>query len=169
MHVTTFKVVRKTYTEISTIGDMLIDGNFHFYTLEDKDRQHQPDGTIIPWEPKIKVSAETAISYGSYRMIVNYSPKYKRVMPIIQNVPDFKGVRVHVLNFAHESEGCIGVGYTKSKDFIGRSRDAFKSFYELLLKALSDGGYARLVISNEEIEAQTAADQIKEVIYANKI
>ena len=169
MRVTTFKVVRRIYTEISTIGDMLIDDNFHFYTLEDKDRQRQPDGAIIPWEPKIKVYAETAIPYGSYRMIVNRSPKYKRVMPLIQNVPNFGGVRVHVLNFAQESEGCIGVGYTKSKDFIGRSRDAFKSFYELLLKALSDGGYARLVISNEEIEAQTVADPIKEVIYADKI
>lgn len=159
MRVTTFKTVRETYSNISTIGDMYVDGKKHFTTLEDPDRQRQPDGTIIPWEAKLKIPGETAIPYGIYRMIFNYSPKYKRVMPLLLNVPDFDGIRVHILNWAHESEGCIGVGYTKGKDFIGQSGAAFKEFEKLLRAALINGGYARMIITNKELKEQEAQNE----------
>jgi len=154
MRVTTFKVVREKYSNISTIGDMYIDGKWYFTTLEDPDRQRQPDGTITPWSAKIKIPDETAIPYGTYRLIINHSDKYKRTMPLVLNVPDFNGIRIHILNWARESKGCIGVGKTKGKDMIGRSATAFKEFFDLLYDALSNDGYARLIITNKELEAQ---------------
>lgn len=133
------KLIRKDHTNNSAIGDFIIDGSFFSYSLEDKDRQIQPDGSIIPWEAKLKVYGQTAIPYGVYEVITNYSNRFKKVMPLILDVPDFSGIRIHILNQAKESEGCIGLGLTKSIDFIGNSGKAFDKFMPILTKGLLAG------------------------------
>lgn len=105
-------VVRDTFTENSTIGKMLIDGAFFCYTLEDTIRDKKIDG-------------ETAIPYGTYKVIVNMSNRFKRLMPLLLNVPNFEGVRIHNGNTKEHTHGCILVGATKSKDFIGDSKVTF--------------------------------------------
>ena len=105
-------VVRDTFTENSTIGKMLIDGAFFCYTLEDTIRE-------------TKVAGETAIPYGTYKVIVNMSNRFKRLMPLLLNVPNFEGVRIHNGNTKEHTHGCILVGATKSKDFIGDSKVTF--------------------------------------------
>jgi hypothetical protein len=105
-------VVRDTFTENSTIGKMLIDGAFFCYTLEDTIRDKKIDG-------------ETAIPYGTYKVIINMSNRFKREMPLLLNVPNFEGVRIHNGNTKADTHGCILVGATKSKDFIGDSKTTF--------------------------------------------
>ena len=105
-------VVRDTFTENSTIGKMLIDGAFFCYTLEDTIRD-------------VKVAGETAIPYGSYKVIVNMSNRFKRLMPLLIDVKGFDGVRIHNGNTKADTHGCILVGSTKSKDFIGDSKVTF--------------------------------------------
>lgn len=105
-------VVRDTFTENSTIGKMLIDGAFFCYTLEDTIRV-------------VKIAGETAIPYGSYKVIVNMSNRFKRLMPLLVDVKGFDGVRVHNGNTKEHTHGCILVGSTKSKDFIGDSKVTF--------------------------------------------
>ena len=105
-------VVRDTFTENSTIGKMLIDGAFFCYTLEDTIRD-------------TKIAGETAIPYGTYKVIVNMSNRFKRLMPLLLNVPNFEGVRIHNGNTKEHTHGCILVGATKSKDFIGDSKVTF--------------------------------------------
>ena len=105
-------VVRDTFTENSTIGKMLIDGAFFCYTLEDTIRD-------------TKIAGETAIPYGTYKVIVNMSNRFKRLMPLLLNVPNFEGVRIHAGNVKADTHGCILVGATKGKDFIGDSKVTF--------------------------------------------
>ena len=105
-------VVRDTFTENSTIGKMLIDGAFFCYTLEDTIRD-------------VKVQGETAIPYGTYKVIVNMSNRFKRLMPLLIDVKGFEGVRIHNGNTKEHTHGCILVGATKSKDFIGDSKVTF--------------------------------------------
>jgi len=50
-------------------------------------------------------------------------------------VPGFEGVRIHSGNTNHDTEGCILVGRTRSKDFIGQSRKAFDKLFEKMKKA----------------------------------
>lgn len=121
-------LIRKEFTDISTIGDLLIDGQFFCYVLEDMIR---PEGVKIP--------GQTAIPYGSYEVITNYSNRFKKVMPLLLNVPHFEGVRIHSLNTAEQTEGCIGIGFTKGVDFIGQSRSAFADFIEKLRAGLAEG------------------------------
>jgi hypothetical protein len=50
-------------------------------------------------------------------------------LPEIHNVPNYTGVRIHPGNTDADTEGCILVGKTKGRDFIGNSRAAFDKLF----------------------------------------
>jgi hypothetical protein len=106
-------------TDISTIGELYIDGVFQCYTLEDIERD-------------VKIKSETAIPKGKYKVMITLSNRFKKYMPLLLNVPNFEGVRIHSGNTNHDTEGCILVGQTRSKDFIGQSRKAFDKLFKKL-------------------------------------
>jgi hypothetical protein len=120
------KLIRKTFTEISTIGELYIDGKFFCYTLEDKDRGLEKGGK--------KVFAKTAIPRGKYTVILSYSNRFKQFMPQITNVPFFEGIRIHSGNKSEHTEGCVLVGKTKAVDFIGESKTTYASLFSVLNK-----------------------------------
>lgn len=111
-------------TQNSTIGELTVDGLFQCYTLEDIERE-------------VKIKSETAIPKGTYKVIINYSNRFKRLLPLLIDVPGFEGIRIHSGNSNHDTEGCILVGETRSKDFIGKSRKAFDKLFEKMKKAES--------------------------------
>jgi len=131
-------VLRKEYTKNSTIGELLIDNKFFCYTLEDTDRQIVND-SIIKWTPKLKIKGATAIPYGRYEVIINFSNRFQQSMPLLLNVPDYLGIRIHAGNTDKNTEGCLLVGFTKSVDFIGNSRSAYKSLFPIIREALKTG------------------------------
>lgn len=89
-------IVRINYNDKTTIGRLYINNEFFCYTLEDKVR---PKG--------VKVYGETAIPSGKYKVIVSYSPKFKKLLPEILNVPMFSGIRMHGGNSSINSSGCV--------------------------------------------------------------
>lgn len=111
------EIKRLHKTKNSTIGELSIDGKFECYTLEDKERP-------------IKIKSETAIPKGTYKVIINQSNRFKRLLPLLLNVPNFEGVRIHSGNSNHDTEGCILVGRTMTKDYIGQSRLAFEKLFK---------------------------------------
>ena len=120
------KLIRKTFTELSTIGELYIDGKFFCYTLEDKDRGLEKGGK--------KVYSKTAIPKGKYTVILSYSNRFKQFMPQITNVPFFEGIRIHSGNKSEHSEGCVLVGKNKAVDFIGESKLAYAALFSTLNK-----------------------------------
>ena len=104
-------------TENSTIGELYVDGKFECYTLEDKERE-------------VKIKSETAIPKGIYVVGITLSNRFKKMLPILIDVPNFEGVRIHPGNTNHDTEGCILVGTTRSQDFIGNSRIAFGRLFK---------------------------------------
>jgi len=116
----TIKRLHKTDT--STIGELLIDGVFECFTLEDIERP-------------VKIKAETAIPKGTYKVIINQSNRFKRLMPLLLNVPNFEGVRIHSGNTNHDTEGCILVGQTRNKNYIGQSRKAYAKLFKKMQAA----------------------------------
>lgn len=116
------EIKRLHKTANSTIGEMTIDGIWECYTLEDIERP-------------VKIKAETAIPRGTYKIIINQSNRFKRLLPLLLDVPNFEGVRIHAGNTNHDTEGCILVGRTRSKDFIGQSKKAFDSLFIKMQKA----------------------------------
>ena len=108
---------RKWFTDISTTGVLFIDDAFFCYTLEDAVREQ-------------KIYGKTAIPYGKYDVVITYSPRFKQNMPLLVNVPNFEGVRIHTGNTANDTEGCILVGKSKGYDFVGGSRKAYDELME---------------------------------------
>jgi len=124
---TELKLVRKEFTPISTIGDLLIDDKFFCFTLEDEVREF------------VKIPKRTAIPYGRYQVITNYSTRFKRAMPLFLNVPNFEGVRIHAGNTSEDTDGCILLGMNKKTDFVVESRLAFTKFFQILQSKLKEG------------------------------
>jgi len=87
----------------------------------------------------VKIKGETAIPYGTYEVITNYSMRFKKVMPLLLNVPGFDGIRIHSGNTKADTEGCILLGYDKLPDRIGNSRAAFEDFMPILQAGLKLG------------------------------
>ena len=79
-----------------------------FDTLEDRVRDINMDGNL---EDEEKVYGETAIPFSPkdepYVVSVTYSPKFKKDMVLVHNVPSFSGIRLHFGSTAKNSEGCI--------------------------------------------------------------
>ena len=126
------KVIRETKTDISTIGRLFVNEKFFCYTLEDKDRGLKQIDTLIYIQAK-KIFGVTAIPSGSYELIVNQSPKFKRMLPRILNIKGFDGVLMHRGNSADHSLGCILVGYQKGDNAIFDSTKAENDLVNLLL------------------------------------
>jgi hypothetical protein len=117
--------VKRLYkTDSSVIGELSIDGVFECFTLEDVERE-------------VKIKSETAIPKGTYKVIINQSNRFKRLLPLLLNVPNFEGVRIHPGNTNHNTEGCILVGQTRKKDYIGQSRKAFDKLFKKMQAAES--------------------------------
>lgn len=115
------KVIRKIRTDDSTIGEMYVNGKLMFYTLEDPERD-------------VKIKHKTAIPTGRYRVVINFSERFKQYMPLLLNVPNFQGVRIHSGNDSSDTSGCILCGKTYAKDYVGQSRQAFKELMAILNK-----------------------------------
>ncbi|MBC7748915.1 MAG: hypothetical protein H7Z76_10135 [Methylotenera sp.] len=118
------EVKRLHHTEKSTIGEVYVNGVFECYSCEDIER-----------EGESKVAGKTAIPKGTYDVIINMSNRFQRQMPLLLNVPNFAGVRIHPGNTAQDTEGCILVGRTRSVDFVGESRKAYTKLFEKMLLA----------------------------------
>lgn len=113
----------------ATIGELLINDKHLCDTLEDRVR---PEGE--------KVYGKTAIPEGAYEMVLSYSPRFKKILPEILNVPNFTGIRIHCGNSSADSSGCILVGTWdgEKEDWVGNSRIAFDELMALLEEATNN-------------------------------
>ena len=132
-------IIRDTFTDKSTIGKLFVNGIYECNTLEDKTR---PKGE--------KIFGETSIPYGEFEVIIDYSPHFKKELPHILNVPMFSGVRIHSGNKDADTEGCILVGVTRAKDWIGQSHTAFTKLFDKLEKAYDKNEKITLEIKKSE-------------------
>jgi len=68
-----------------TIGKLYIDDVYFCDTLEDTVRDKNKNGKFDAGE--YKIYGQTAIPYGKYEIKWTYSPRFKRYMPLLMNVP----------------------------------------------------------------------------------
>jgi hypothetical protein len=144
------RVVREQYRPGCTIGRMFLDGVFECFTLEDGIRTN-------------KVYGETAIPAGSYPVIVNYSPRFKVSLPLIQNVPNFEGVRIHPGNTPANTLGCILVGrhWKQGTEEITASRLAFEPLKRKIVEAIARGEEIRLRVVQEGAPTELASRAVQ--------
>ena len=122
-------VVRNLCSDICTIGDLFIDGLFTCYTLED----------VVRPSSEPKVFGETAIPYGTYPLVVTFSPHFQRDLPLLVDVPGFSGVRIHPGNTVADTEGCLLLGLGKTSNSVTQSVAAFNVVFPQIRDALQRG------------------------------
>ena len=114
-----------------TIGNLYIDDQYLCNTLEDTDRGLKDNQSLLYIKAK-KIFSKTAIPTGTYKVELTYSPRFKRILPLIVGVKGFDGIRIHQGNFPKDTEGCILVGKNTFKGGISESKETL----EKLLKKL---------------------------------
>lgn len=125
------KIIRKEFTDTYSLGEMYINDKFFCYTMEDTDRNINED---LPTSAikEVKVPKRTAIPYGDYRIVLSFSKKLKRYLPLILDVPAFRGIRIHKGSTHEWSSGCVLVGMRKGKDKLLDIVEAENKLIEIL-------------------------------------
>lgn len=139
------KLERKYKKPNYTIGNLYVNGKWFCNTIEDKDRGLSQDMPLDEIK-KLKIKGETAIPTGTYSIIITYSPKYKKPMPLLLSVKGFEGIRIHSGNTARDTEGCLVVGENKEVGKVINSRYTFNKLFNILQKAIDNGETVRIEI-----------------------
>ena len=121
-------VIRWSCGADCTIGELLVDGEHECWTLEDIVR---PDGQKTP--------GETAIPYGTYNLVITFSNRFQRDLPLVEGVPNFTGIRIHPGNTAADTHGCLLVGRGKTASSVTESRLAFDALFPKIRNAIEHG------------------------------
>lgn len=103
-----------------TIGNLYVDGAWFCYVLEDVVRS-------------TKIAGRTAIPAGRYRVVLTMSPRFGKLMPLLLDVPNYSGVRIHPGNTADDTEGCLLPGETNPTPYtVGASGKAYARLMQAL-------------------------------------
>lgn len=137
----TLTLKRGPSSDKSTIGELFFgdaeDGHLECYILED------------PVRPE-KIKHKTAIPAGKYEIIINFSNRFQKNMPLLLNVPNYKGIRIHPGNTAKDTSGCLLPGTSKGIDFVGQSRKAYSRLLDKIRFALQHGKVFIDILSPED-------------------
>lgn len=144
------KLVRKYCKDEYTIGQLFVVSRLFgdiwvADTLEDKVRDYNKDGDLLD-EGECKIAHQTAIPYGKYEVKMTISPKFKNrywaaryggIVPLIDNVKHFTGIRFHPAKTAADLSGCVGVGRNTLRGQLTQSTELyFKLMDDYLMPAL---------------------------------
>lgn len=127
-----------------TAGQLYVDGSRFCSTLEDTNRDEDRDGRFGGGEEK--VYGETCIPFGEYRVRVSMSPKFKRELPEVLDVPHFSGIRIHRGNTPKDTLGCILVGERVEDGYLYNSTPYETRLTQLLKDAQERGEEIELTI-----------------------
>ena len=129
-------ILRDTFTEVSTIGNLYLNGEWLCDTLENPYLNNQRNKSCIP-EGQYKVRLRTA----------RESATKDYLHLLVQDVPDRSLVLFHVGNKSSDTRGCVLVGIGTEQDFVKNSRLAM----ELLVKEILNlgGTNINLIIKNK--------------------
>lgn len=118
------QLLRKWKKPGYTIGQLYIDGDYICDTLEDTDRGLTSAMTPAQVRAR-KVKGQTAIPTGLYPVRRTWSPKFKRMLPLIERVAGYDGIRIHSGNTARDTDGCILPGMNTKAGMVTYSRNWF--------------------------------------------
>lgn len=117
---------RKTEINNTVLGELHIDNKFFCYTLEDKIRD-------------VKIKHQTCIPQGTYEIVMTLSQRFKTVLPLLLNVPNFEGIRIHAGNTTEDTSGCLLVGSSINNEVLLHSKTTLQKLLPILQKALKVG------------------------------
>jgi hypothetical protein len=133
------QVIRKWYSQISTIGVISVDGVKCGFTLEDVARAEG-----------VKIPNHTAIPAGEYEVVNDYSERFKKIMPHILDVKNFEGVRIHKGNRTSDTTGCLICGLQKGQDLVYNCDPTYDYIFHSIDQAMKRKEKVTITIINEQ-------------------
>jgi hypothetical protein len=129
-------IIRDTFTKVSTVGKLHLNGEEICDTLELPFKDNQRSISCIPdghYKVRLRLARESA------------TRDYLHLL--VKDVPDRDYILFHIGNKSSDSRGCILVGLGTEQDFVKNSRIAL----ELLLKEIVNlgGENINLIIKNQ--------------------
>jgi len=131
-------LIRDIFAPQRTLGVLCVDGIKECYICEDMVR---PKGE--------KIYGQTAIPEGRYEIKITMSNRFKRELPILLNVPNFEGIRIHSGNHEGHTEGCLLPGKTRNASGVFSSVIATNNLILKIRTALQSGRKVFITIKNE--------------------
>jgi Family of unknown function (DUF5675) len=138
---------RLKHNETATIGEMLIDGKFECYIVEDEPR-------------KIKVKGETRIPAGRYKLSLQtwgrHHERYKAAFDFhkgtiaLNDVPGFSGILFHVGNTERDTMGCLCPGTAINGFTVIQSTVAYSRAYKRIVGPLAAGEDVFIEVKDEK-------------------
>jgi hypothetical protein len=125
---------RDVKAPLFTLGKLFIDGQLFGYSCEDAVRE-KPGVPVAEW----KVPGQTAIPTGNYRVIITFSNRFQKHLPLLLDVPGFSGIRIHAGNFHGDTEGCLLIGTGRAKEGVSNSRLAMSVLMPRIEEGSKDG------------------------------
>nr|DAI14756.1 MAG TPA: hypothetical protein [Bacteriophage sp.] len=128
-----------------TIGKLFINGTYYCDTIEDKVIDLNKNGKFD--DGLTKVMHQTAIPYGTFKVVVNHSPKFNRELPRLLDVPYFEGILIHNGSDQNSSSGCIIVGENKTVGKVTNSTFYMNNLTARIKDAQNKGETTTITIS----------------------
>lgn len=130
-------LLRKTEINNTVLGELHINDKFFCYTLEDKIRT-------------VKVKHQTCIPSGTYKIVMTLSQRFKTVLPLLLNVPNFEGIRIHAGNTAEDTSGCLLVGTAINGETLLHSKVALQELMAKIKTAIKAKDEVTIKVVNPE-------------------
>jgi hypothetical protein len=153
---------REPATEHSTPGTLAVDGVSECFTLE-------PPPVVDESQP-----GPVCVPAGAYPVTLSMSPKFGRIMPLLNDVPGRSRILIHWGNWVYDKTrhvfdtlGCIEVGQVRSNlDEILATIAAFNNLFPKIERAIRLGDSITIKIidpdTGEAPSKQSAKDSAKE-------
>ena len=141
------RLERKYRNNNYCIDKLYINGKYFSDALEDPDRG-LTDTTSREEITKIKIKGNTCIPYGTYNITITYSPRFKKNLPLLNNVKGFDGIRIHSGNKPQDTEGCLLPGFNKVKGQVIDSRVTTDKLIAQIQQVPNKGEKVTITITN---------------------
>ena len=140
------RLERKYRNNNYRIDTLYINGKYFSDALEDPDRG-LTDTMSLEEIKKIKIKGNTCIPYGTYNITITYSPRFKKNLPLLNNVKGFDGIRIHSGNKPQDTEGCLLPGFNKVKGQVIDSRVTTDKLIAQIQQVLNKGEKVTITIT----------------------
>jgi hypothetical protein len=119
-------LIRKNYSLDCTIGELFIIDRNSKKTIK-------VCNTLEDASTTKKIKGESCIPVGKYDVRITMSNRFKKMLPLLIDVPNYVGVRIHKGNTEKDTEGCILVGmHTDGKTRIWNCQPALDAVMRLI-------------------------------------
>lgn len=134
-------VHRFDYAKNHTKSIIFIDGQFICFGMEPENRVNNK----IPGQRDL-------IPEGTYQLVLSMSPKFKRLLPEVINVPFNTGIRIHAGNHPSETSGCLLVGSYFADNMLLNSNKTLNKIIDKLKEFKANNEGVRVIYSTAEVD-----------------